>query len=110
MHIHRDYSMAVDYGSHIISFAVESEQELYSRLAPAVKRVLRHFKRMFDFSLMEHFLSMPNGMQHSENICFRWKLVHVTLSDWLWHYYQIIGFLFLCSDDFSFIFSKTLTA
>lgn len=75
MHIHRDYSMAVDYGSHIISFAVESEQELYSRLVSLVKRVLRHFKRMFEFSLMEHFLSMPTGMQHRENICFRWKIV-----------------------------------
>lgn len=62
MHIHRDYSMVVDYGSHIISFAVESEQELYSRLASAVKRVLRHIKGIFDFSLMEHFPSMPSGM------------------------------------------------
>lgn len=85
---------------HHLIFAVESEQELFSRLASAVKRVLRHLKRIFDFSLMEHFLSMPNGLQHGENICIRWKPVHVTTSDWLWRYYQIIGSLFLCLDFF----------
>lgn len=69
-------------------------------LASAVKRVLRHLKRIFDFSLMEHFLSMPSGLQHGENICIRWKPVHVTTSDWLWRYYQIIGSLFLCLDFF----------
>lgn len=56
MHIHRDYSMAVDYGSCIISFAVGSEQELYIWLASAVKRVWRHFKRIFDFFSIDEAL------------------------------------------------------
>lgn len=84
---------------HHLIFAVESEQELYSRLESAVKRVLRHLKRIFEFSLMEHFLSMPNGLQRGENICIRWKPVLVTTSHWLRRYYQIIGSLFI---DFFF--------
>lgn len=44
---------------------------------------------------MEHFLSMPNGLQRGGNICIRWKPVLVTTSDWLRRYYQIMGSLFL---------------
>lgn len=71
------------------------------------KSVKAFQKQIFDFSLMKHFLSMPNGMIEAQS---KHLLQMEASSRDNEHHYQIIGFLFLCSDDFSFIFSQTLTA